>query len=276
MLNFNSNSNGSNNNNNMTNSNNNNSSNNSMASIVGNDNNNNNNNNNNSEYDKNKLPENWVAEKSYEGKTFYYNVVTHENQWEFPTRESIAMNQRKRKEEEEMEAIYEKEEKEKREYERKKAKEREKERERERERENEKEREWKNDSEKRKYSDSINNYKEKRVKFVDNLPKHSSSANSSSNTSKQISHANQSLTEEEKTEKLKNLRQEISAIVIGQLSKYEIKSNHERFKHYARKITHMIMEKESKSANISDEVSKIMKKKIKVFTIQYIEKHKLK
>jgi len=84
------------------------------------------------------------------------------------------------------------------------------------------------------------------------------------------------MSNEEKSEKLKKLRQEISSIVVGQLSKYEIKSNHDKFKHYARKITHIIMEKESKNLTIADEISKTMKKKIKVFTSQYMEKKNIK
>ncbi|ORX79705.1 hypothetical protein K493DRAFT_271030 [Basidiobolus meristosporus CBS 931.73] len=81
---------------------------------------------------------------------------------------------------------------------------------------------------------------------------------------------------QDKEELLRDLRSGISEIVIKCLSKYKEKLGHEVFKKQARKITHILLEKEKRASSfergVLREMNESVRSKIKKFVKEYVSK----
>ncbi|KAJ3090625.1 histone methyltransferase set2 [Quaeritorhiza haematococci] len=78
-----------------------------------------------------------------------------------------------------------------------------------------------------------------------------------------------------KIELIKNLRNEVSQVVLKTLSKYKNLMDTDRFKRLARKITHQVLEKESRSNILSATLSEDTKHKIKKYVKTTLVQHKI-
>ncbi|KAJ3114579.1 histone methyltransferase set2 [Phlyctochytrium bullatum] len=153
------------------------------------------------------LPKSWKAAQAADGKTYYYNIITRETQWDFPEKD-------------------------------------------------------RNTSDNIKSLSSI-------VEGVSEADIEAIVREATSGTVNGLNSAGASAVPDE----LKALRPGISEVVVKVLSRYKSQIEAEKFKKLARKITHLILEKEAKKPSPRPTaVSDDMKAKIKKFVKNFLER----